>query len=464
MLLKEFRNLMLMLDSLDEADPGAVPPPAEQAAVELPQSIETLPTAPVARQKSAPAQTPVTYILDSSAEDAARLQSVLWTSEVDTEVFADAPAFVKGLLMRPPSMVFLEVEGQGDAAIDALFAMGARNYSGGVQIMGAELSPVLEVVRRMGERHALQMLPALRKPIPAAAVRHVLARQNLAAPPANEATLSEALENDWIEFWYQPKIDLARRQISGVETFARVAHPVLGTLPPAVFMRGATEDDLLRLTRKALGAALSAASNFAQVGIQLRVAVNVPVRALFELGIPEMVRDLGPRSMRWPGLLLDVTARQLGADLGTLEGVVPALAAANVMLAIDDFGQAELPLAALRVLPLGELKLDRQVVSGVADDATRARLCGHVIQLAHHLGCIAVAVGIERIADMKAISELGCDVGQGFLFGQPMPEEELIAMLIKRAVAPAPANRPRVVPIASARQSAVPKLRRAVWS
>ncbi len=439
---------MQMLDGLEDEAPGVVPA-AERVADELPQSLEPPQAASRPRAQS--------FIYDSSTAHAQALAAMLWTSEIEAEIFTETPAFVRGLLLKPPSMVFLEVEGQGDGAIDALFAMGERNYAGGVQLMGAELTPMLEVVRRMGERHSLQMLPALKKPLRAAAVRKVLATQKLAPAPV-AATLDEALTHDWVEFWYQPKIDLAKRQISGVETFARVKHPELGTLPPSVFMRGATEADLLHLTEHALAAALNAAANFAQVGINLRVAVNVPVRALFDLPIARMVAELGPKTSRWPGLLLDVTVDQLSTDFGRVQAMGPALSASNVQLAIDDFGSGNFPVANIRELPVGELKLDRRFVNGCADDPARAKVCASVITLAHRLGCVAVAVGIENIADMKAIGAMGCDVGQGFLFGQPMPEDKLIGLLLKRAVAPtAPKPHPQqtITPL--------PKLRRSVW-
>lgn len=439
-MLKELRTLMQMLDVGDEeeAPPAPVRPIRDVAAIEPPHSIEDVPRV---------VPPPRSFILDGNAAHADALSAMLGESGVESEIFPEAPAFVQALLMRPPAMVFLDVDRTGDGAIDALFAMGDRNYAGGVQIMGEKLSPVLDVVRRMGERHALQMLPVLQKPIERDALSHVLAAQNLRPMPKVGATLGEALARNWVEFWFQPKIDLRRRQIAGVETFARVRHPELGTLQPIAFLKGATESDLVRLAERALAAALHAAAEFARVGIHLRVAVNLPVKALIDLPIPRMVRELGPKGERWPGLLLDVTASQLAHEFARVEPLGPELAACNVRLAIDDFGRAELPVINLKALPIAELKLDRHFVDGCADNPTHARMCNGVIDLAHHLGCVAVAVGVERVEDLRVVAGMGCDVGQGFLFGQPMPEHELVALLLKRLhrqhagqVNPAPAS------------------------
>jgi soluble P-type ATPase len=177
---------------------------------------------------------------------------------VDTEIHDSAASLKQAMSLRTPHLTFVDVREQGDLAIDALFDMGTLNFPGGVQLMGTGPMPVMEVVKRMGQRHSLQMLTPLKKPLDANAVRGVLNTQGIKYTPVASAsvTLDEALANDWIEFWYQPKINLAKKQIAGVETFARVRHPELGTLPPSIFMQGATENDLMRLTHLALSAAL----------------------------------------------------------------------------------------------------------------------------------------------------------------------------------------------------------------
>lgn len=435
---KEIRGLLQMLDELDTEAGVDVPPAPERDAVDLPQSGEAAPAAVMSER-------PTSFVFDTDVAAAASLHSILMSSGVDVELHDSAASLKQAMSARIPHLTFIDVREQGDLAIDALFEMGALNFTGGVQLMGAGPMPVMEVVKRMGQRHSLQMLTPLKKPLDVNAVRGVLSAQGIKYTPVASAsvTLDEALAHGWIEFWYQPKINLSKKQIAGVETFARVRHPELGTLPPSIFMQGATETDLMRLTQLALGAALAAARNFSQLGINLRVAVNVPVSALVNLPIADMVREQGPKHVRWPGLILDVTEAQVVGDVDRVLAVSQDLAAQNVTLAIDDFSGGKLTMVQLRDLPFSELKLDRNFVDGCATNAGRAQICASVIELAHHLGCVAVAVGIERLDDMKALATLGCDLGQGFLFGQPMPEEQLVAVMLKRAVAP---DRPKSAP------------------
>ena len=101
------------------------------------------------------------------------------------------------------------------------------------------------------------------------------------SPPASISTRRCA--TSWIEFWYQPKIDLRRKQLVGVEAFARARHPQNGVLMPSAFMPGATESSLITLSEQALAQGLKANLNFAKLGVNLRLAVNIPVNALVKI-------------------------------------------------------------------------------------------------------------------------------------------------------------------------------------
>ena len=111
-------------------------------------------------------------------------------------------------------------------------------------------------------------------------------------------------------------------------------------------------------------------------------------------------------------------------------------------LAIDDFGRGHSSLARLGELPFAELKLDRAFVADCGTDKVNAPLCKTVIDLAHNFGRTAVAMGIEKAADAMALVSMGCDFGQGFLLGQPMPEERFISLLRQRAATQGATCRP----------------------
>ena len=205
-------------------------------------------------------------------------------------------------------------------------------------------------------------------------------------------------------------------------------------------MPGATEAELIALSELALASALKAGLNFAKLGINLRFAVNIPVNALVKLSIPDIVRAHRPQLDNWPGLIIDVTEEQIVTDLALANDMTKRLAQLNVKLAIDDFGRGYSSLARLKELPFAELKLDRTFVTDCGTDKVNAPLCKTVIDLAHNFGSAAVAIGIEKAADALALISMGCDFGQGFLLGQPMPEERFLSLLRQRAAGQGPAT------------------------
>ena len=198
-------------------------------------------------------------------------------------------------------------------------------------------------------------------------------------------------------------------------------------------MPGASETDLVALAELALTSSLKAATSFSKLGINLRLAVNVPVNALVKLPISELVHAHRPPIDNWAGLIIDVTEEQIVTDLKLAANMARRLAQLNVKLAIDDFGRGYSSLARLKELPFCELKLDRTFVSDCGTDKVNGPLCKTVIELAHNFGSLAVAIGIEKAADALALTSMGCDVGQGFLLGQPMPEERFLSLLRQRA-------------------------------
>ena len=218
-------------------------------------------------------------------------------------------------------------------------------------------------------------------------------------------------------------------QIVGAEGLARVRHPELGLLGPGSFIPNASGADLIALGEHALRTALRDAADLAFVGHPLRLAVNVPVEALFALPIPAIVRDCRPRGDDWPGIILEVTEDQVIRDIPAAHEIATQLRIYRIALAIDDFGRGYSSLARLKELPFAELKLDQSFVRNCGDDSTNAALCRTVVELAHRFGGSAVAEGIEHPSELAIIRHIGCDVGQGFLFAHAMPKEFLLTRL-----------------------------------
>jgi EAL domain-containing protein (putative c-di-GMP-specific phosphodiesterase class I)/CheY-like chemotaxis protein len=375
------------------------------------------------------------FIIDTDASIRQFLSLMMQSSGIDTAEFANSHALPEALQRQTPDLVFLDVGTAVHDVIAAIDALGAANYRGQVQLTSNRGLRVLNQIKAIGEQQRLHMLPVLNKPFETSVIVKMLQDHKLGQRTAlvGRVDLGEALAKHWIEFWYQPKINLRKKQLVGVEAFARVRHPEQGVLPPEAFIPAASEPDLIALSELALAEALKASINFGKIGVNLRMAVNMPVNALRKVDVIDIVRNYRPRFDRWPGLLIDVSEDQVVNDFELTRDIAQRLEPLNVKFAIDDFGRDYSAVMRLSDLPFAEFKLDRSFVTGCGTDTTSAPLCKAAIDLAHSFGSVAVGIGIERASDALALVGMGCDYGQGFLLGQPMPEERFIALLRQRA-------------------------------
>jgi EAL domain-containing protein (putative c-di-GMP-specific phosphodiesterase class I) len=252
-----------------------------------------------------------------------------------------------------------------------------------------------------------------------------------------QIAVEEALRNNWLEIWYQPKIDLKRKCLAGAEALARIRHPQEGMLWPESFLPGTDEEGLLQLTEHALLTTLRNWSVFADAGFNLHLAINIPASALSMLPIVQIVSENRPRSENWPGLILEITEDQIVRDIAVAQRVAPELKACGVSIAIDDFGAGYSSFSSLRAVPFAELKIDSSFVKNCATDANNAAICQTAIDLAHRFGSVAVAEGIESMTDLQAMVVMGCDFGQGMLVAPAMPRERFLDLLRQRSKRPA---------------------------
>jgi EAL domain-containing protein (putative c-di-GMP-specific phosphodiesterase class I) len=384
---------------------------------------------------------PLALIIDEESSLRQFVSLILQGSGLDTIEFGDGATFRETKLPRTPALVFLNVNLEVQDAVNSIEALSKLGYGAAIQLMSSRGAAVLESVRQAGVKAKLRMLPVLKKPFETSAIQKIVDELKLGHQPAPDikVSLAEALKNNWVEFWYQPKIDLRQKQLAGAEAFARVIHPEHGVLMPASFMPDADEASTLKLAERSLVSALTTGLHLSKFGVNLQIAINMPVGALTKLPIGDIVRQHRPKLDDWPGLVVDIAEEQIVTELALAAEFSKKLAEHQVRLAIDNCGKAHAELSKLKELPFAEVKLDRSFVVGSGTDRTHAPVCKTVIDIAHSFGATAVGIGLEGAADATAMVSMGCDIGQGFLFGQPMPEERIIGLLKQRMMVKAAA-------------------------
>jgi diguanylate cyclase (GGDEF)-like protein len=241
--------------------------------------------------------------------------------------------------------------------------------------------------------------------------------------------LRHALERDELVLHYQPKLDLARETICGVEALLRWQHPQRGLLAPAAFLPAAERSSLIQpLTEWVLRRALSDHAAWQAAGVTWPVSVNVSARNLEAPGFPDLILGvLAETATPVEQVVLEVTETALASDARLAGEAVAALAQQGVAISIDDFGIGSTSLSGLRTLPVAELKIDRAFVMGLDHSEQDRSIVRSVIELGHGLGCSVTAEGVETAATAQWLRRASCDFAQGYHFARPAPWRDLLA-------------------------------------
>lgn len=234
--------------------------------------------------------------------------------------------------------------------------------------------------------------------------------------------LGRAIRENQLCLYYQPKILLDEKHCYGFEALIRWVHPELGFVPPADFIPMAELTTLIhQLTAWVLEKAIEQCRLWQDQGMSLSIAVNLSARNLMDDNIPKLVeRLLIKYQLPAARLELEITESSIMTDPTRALRNLDALHTLGVHLAIDDFGTGYSSLAYLKRLPVQTLKIDSSFVRTMLDDLQDELIVNSTIHLAHNLGLIVVAEGVENEALLNRLNEMGCDEAQGFFIGKPM--------------------------------------------
>jgi EAL domain-containing protein (putative c-di-GMP-specific phosphodiesterase class I) len=249
-----------------------------------------------------------------------------------------------------------------------------------------------------------------------------------------EHDLHRAVERDELRLHWQPIVELGTGDIVAAEALLRWQHPERGLVMPDEFIPAATETGVIvPIGQWVVESACHQLKRWREAGLTrpgFVGSVNVSAREIESGQLAESVRGALARCGVAPSeLCLEVTERYLVNETGAVLDVVNALHDLGSQLALDDFGTGHSSLLVLKRLPIQTVKVDRAFVQGLDDGDEDAAIIEAVASLAHALGLSAVAEGIETETQRRRSRELGCDLGQGYLFGRPQPAEEMTVLL-----------------------------------
>lgn len=241
-----------------------------------------------------------------------------------------------------------------------------------------------------------------------------------------ERELRNAIQNEELVLYYQPKIDLKTGELMGAEALIRWQHPRHGFVSPDMFIPMAEETGLInQVSDWVLHTACKQLKQWQQSGHELQVAVNLSGKDVQQNDFKEKMQRVVEEYQIAPKTLeLEITEGTLMENPSELEAELNALRAMGLTLAIDDFGSGFSSLNYLKRLPVDVLKIDRMFIRDMEKNENDKAIVAGIVALATSIGLKTVAEGVENEEQYRILQQLGCDSCQGFYFSKPLPLSE----------------------------------------
>lgn len=338
-------------------------------------------------------------------------------------------------------IIVCDLQMPGMDGIEVIRQLANDGFSGGIILVSGVDKRVLKTAESLAEARGLNVIGSLCKPMPVHEIislmnQYAVAEQHaswaISDVTANE--LDAAIRSGEITVNYQPQVDVKTGVVKSVETLARWFHPERGMITPDIFIDIAERHDLIdALADSIIMQATRQGAIWHKQGIDLSVAINISMCNLRHLDFPDRITDIvNQAGMDIKKLVIEITESRLVQDLGTYLDILSRLRLKGPLLSIDDFGTGYVSMDHLKQMPFGELKIDRAFVNGAYKDDTARAILESSVSLAKQLEMNVVAKGVEVKEDWDLVTDLGCDMVQGYYVAPPMDVETFDAWLLKR--------------------------------
>jgi len=247
--------------------------------------------------------------------------------------------------------------------------------------------------------------------------------------------LRQALADDALELYYQPKVSTAQGTPIGVEGLIRWQHPVRGFVPPDEFIPLAENSGIMPLlTERVVSLALKQMACWRDEGMTVPIAVNIAPTDLTSSELARVIAEgLQENDLPAGMLQLEITERIVTHEMDEAKRNLAELRKLGVSISLDDFGTGYSSLLRLSSLQVDEIKIDRGFISAMSEGERAIGIVRALIDLAHTLGMPSIAEGVETAAEMRMLQSLGCDGVQGWHIARPLPADEVTRWLRDRS-------------------------------
>ena len=254
------------------------------------------------------------------------------------------------------------------------------------------------------------------------------AKKNLAI--SND--IKQALNNNQILLYYQPKVDIKTNKTVSLEALIRWQHPQLGLISPDDFIPIVENSSLIKpMTMYNIECAIKKLKELLEKGFDISISVNLSAKLLDDNNLAsDITKLLALHSVPADKLTLEITESAAMSNHERTLNILNTLIKNNLKLSIDDFGTSYASFSYLKQLPATELKIDKLFISNICNDNSDKIITSSIISLAHGLNMQVVAEGIEDEYTYNYLKEINCDIAQGYWISKPLPEEKVIPWII----------------------------------
>jgi EAL domain-containing protein (putative c-di-GMP-specific phosphodiesterase class I) len=330
-----------------------------------------------------------------------------------------------------PDLIVLGLLKPESEVTKTLHLLVSSNFSGRVMLFGGRAASSLMALQELGEQTGLAMLPPLGTPF-----RDSDLHENLSPflpipeSPSLVVDVDEAMQNGWLEMWYQPKIDLREMMLCGAEALIRMRHPAWGIVPPAAFIPQYGDPNLRVLSEFVVKQVMTDWIFFSKSRAPIDMTIHVPAELLADREFIDRMCLQLPDHAAFARLFVEISSADLRRDHAPIRAAAKRLEDYNVGISIGDV-MAEASWVDVADFPIAELQIDGEFINGCADDPAKRTACEMALAIAKKLKAKTLAKNLERTADCRAVCKMGFDAGQGFLFAKPMEAHRFARTMLR---------------------------------
>lgn len=379
-------------------------------------------------------------ILDDDAQVSQTIALIAQMANFVANVSANADEFLSWVRTSKPTHVLIDLALRDADCLELLRMMALDAYGGAVIVASTLDSRTLDAAARTARSLGLRVAGVLAKPFSVEQLRQLLLNTEFDAPSHEESNvhisyevLMQAMQDGYIEPYFQPKVNCHTGQFCGVEALARMHHPTLGLVGPDGFIPLAEQHGMISpLTLCILEKSLQWLKQCPVPDCHL--AINISRASTdndFANQLLDMCRQYAVAPQR---ITLEITeTAQAQDDLQLLE-FLTRFRIQGFHLSLDDFGVGYSSLLELARLPFSEIKIDKRFVGTLIRSSESQKICSAVVGLGKALGLEVTAEGIEDEEALSFLSSIGCDKAQGYLMGRPMRADDALAWVERQAI------------------------------